>query len=90
MADQTDKSTVEVSRKLDQIVRLLALSVIGVERPMKDSALLLSSAGLSPKEIAELLRTTPHTVSVTLSAARQARKSARQARKTGPTAEKRK
>ena len=41
---------------------------------MKEKTILLNTVGLAPKEIAELLGTTPNTVSVALSAARRSRK----------------
>jgi DNA-directed RNA polymerase specialized sigma24 family protein len=56
----------ELLSKLDQIIRLLALSVT---RGMKqgEQIIMLSNAGFQPKEIADLLGTTANTVRVTLS-----------------------
>ena len=57
--------------KLDLLVRLLALDVTSELSSVKDRALLLSKAGLTPKEIASLCDTTPNTVSVALSTAKR-------------------
>jgi DNA-directed RNA polymerase specialized sigma24 family protein len=60
----------EISKKLDILTRLLALSLVG-ERKQQDQIMLLNSIGLQPKEIAEMLDTTPNTVRVTLSTMRK-------------------
>ena len=57
--------------QLDRIVRLLTVLVTKDLDQQKDKVALLSSAGFQPKEIADLIDTTPHTVSVTLSGARK-------------------
>jgi transcriptional regulator len=57
--------------KFDTVIRLLALSLVE-GRKQVDQISLLSSAGLRPKEIADLLGTTPNTVSVALSHQRRA------------------
>lgn len=62
--------------KLDALVRLAALSATAaMKRP--EQFLLLSNVGLSPKEIAEIVGTTPNTVSVTLSTMRKKKKGRR-------------
>ncbi|MEE8200895.1 MAG: helix-turn-helix domain-containing protein [Candidatus Acidoferrales bacterium] len=52
-------------QKLDAIIRLLAASILQ-GRKQRDQLKVLSAAGLTPKEIANLLGTTPNTVSVEL------------------------
>lgn len=66
----------EVSQQLRRIVRLLTvLATKGMSQ--KDQITVLASAGFQPKEIAELLNTTPNTVSVTLHSLRRGRTRAR-------------
>ena len=66
--DQIDLSRIET--KLDTLIRLLAVQVGSDCHSVTDRALLLQRSGLPPKEIANLCGTTPHTVSVILSAAK--------------------
>jgi DNA-binding CsgD family transcriptional regulator len=63
------------TEQLDKIVRLLTVMVTRDLDQQKDKIAVLSNAGFQPKEIAELIDTTPHTVNVTLSSMRKARKS---------------
>ncbi len=67
--DDTDLSRIEA--KLDMLIRLLALSVVSDNHSLKDRAVRLYRAGMTPKDIAALCDTTPHTVSVALSAAKR-------------------
>jgi DNA-directed RNA polymerase specialized sigma24 family protein len=71
MADSDDR-LVEL---MDRAVRLLTLLVTrGLplkEQTQKEQIKLLSSVGFKPREIADLLETTPNTVSVALSTARK-------------------
>ena len=55
---------------LQRIVRLLTILVTR-DLNQKDKIILLSNAGLQPKEIADLIDTSPNTVSVTLSSIRK-------------------
>jgi len=64
------EGTDEILRRLDMLVRLFA-TVACADRPQKEKIDVLDTAGLSPKEIAEFLGTTPNTVSVYLSAIRK-------------------
>lgn len=57
-----------------KLVNLLALLLVQ-ERKQPDQIVLLSRAGFRPSEIAELLGTTPNTVSVQLSVQKRAKKS---------------
>ena len=56
-----------VTEKLDRIIKLLAVQSIG-EKTGREAIKSLSSVGLQPKEIADLLGTTPNTVSVAINA----------------------
>lgn len=55
----------DVLSELRRIVRLMTLSITK-ELSQREQIALLSTAGFQPKEIAELIGTTPNTVSVTL------------------------
>jgi len=55
----------EISKKLEVLTRLLALSLVA-EKKQKEQIRLLRKIGLKPKEIAEIIDTTSNTVSVTL------------------------
>ena len=65
----------KIVRRLDSLIRLVAAGVCA-NKSQRDSIAILNAAGLTPKEIAEFLQTTPNTVSVTLSSMRK-RKSAK-------------
>lgn len=69
MNREVDVSRIET--KLDTLIRLIALSVASDELSLKDRAIRLQRAGMSPKEIAALCDTTPNTVSVALSTAKR-------------------
>ena len=60
---------------LERIAKLLTILVTrglpSGDATQKEQIILLSSAGLRPKEIAEMVGTKPHTVSVTLSDAKK-------------------
>lgn len=60
----------ELLEELKQIKRLLIMLVIK-EQSQKESIKMLSSFGFQPKEIADLIGTTPNTVNVTLSRIRK-------------------
>ena len=63
----------EIKDKLDILVKLTALNIIkDIDYPKQ--VMLLSSIGLQPKEIAELLAKTPNSVRVTLSRLRKEKK----------------
>ena len=65
-----------ISAKLDTLIRLSALNVIKDIKPQKEQIRTLSDAGFGPSEIADILKTSSNTVSVTLSAIRKERTSA--------------
>ncbi len=58
-----------ISRKLDLLVRLAALSYTSGKK-QQEQIMMLSVAGFQPKEIAEIIQTTANTVRVTLSTMR--------------------
>lgn len=60
----------DVLSELRRIVRLMTLSITK-ELSQRERIALLSTAGFQPKEIAELIGTTPNTVSVTLAQIRK-------------------
>ena len=72
-----DQSLKDLSERLDILIRLMALAIAPEAMPLKDKALRLSKAGMTPKAIAELFDTTPNTVSVALSTAKRKSKSKR-------------
>jgi len=65
--------TAELSNKLDVLIRLVAVGLCG-DKPQKEKIALLDAAGLQPKVIADILDTTPNTVSVVLYGLRKDRK----------------
>jgi hypothetical protein len=60
----------ELSEKLETLIRLNAVA-LAEGRKRRDQIRLLSAGGLPPKMIAELVGTTPNTVSVELFALRR-------------------
>jgi CRP-like cAMP-binding protein len=66
MREDTGPTLAEIAAKFDQVIRLLAISVIG-DKKQRDQIAILSRVGLDRHEIAEILGTTPGTVSVELS-----------------------
>lgn len=66
----TESQYQELSKKLDLLTRLMALSLIA-DKQQQDQITLLSKAGFQPKEIAEIIGTTANTVSVVLSKRRR-------------------
>ena len=62
-----------VTRRLDILIRLFAASLV-TGKNQREQIELLSNSGLTPKEIAELVGTTPNTVRVALSAIRKKQK----------------
>jgi DNA-binding CsgD family transcriptional regulator len=68
-----DDVMVRIESKLDQVLRLLSLQFA---RDLKQTQAiqLLGAAGLERQVIAELLKTTPNTVSVTLSMSKAKKK----------------
>lgn len=63
--------------KIDVLIRLQAVTSVAGFESQKDKILFLSGAGISPKDIAEILGTTANTVNVTLAKSRAASKNKR-------------
>lgn len=61
-----------VAQKLDTLIRLQARIAVAPLATQKERILFLSSAGLSPKEIGEILGVSANSVSVSLLQARKA------------------
>jgi DNA-binding CsgD family transcriptional regulator len=76
-------TTDDVVDKLDVLIRLMAMGLCA-DKSQKEKIQILDSAGLPPKQIAEMLGTTPNTVSVALVGLRKERKKVPQARKAKP------
>ena len=62
-----------VADKLDTLIRLIGTAIVA-DNPRREQIRLLSTSGMQPKQIAELIGTTPGTVSVELTALRKAAK----------------
>jgi DNA-binding NarL/FixJ family response regulator len=60
----------EILAKLSMLIRLQALSMMSRFESSKEKIQFLATAGMQPKEIADLLQTSANTVSVTLSKSR--------------------
>jgi DNA-directed RNA polymerase specialized sigma24 family protein len=58
--------------KLDTLIRLQAHAAVTHLESQKEKILFLNKVGMSLKEIADIVGTTPNTVNVTLSKARKA------------------
>lgn len=69
----TNEQFTEILNKLDMLTRLVALNLLE-EKKQQEQIILLKRVGLEPKEIAEMLDTTPNTVRVTLSKLRKTKK----------------
>jgi len=69
-----------LQERLDKLVSLLALSVVAGKK-QAEQVNLLWRAGFKPGEIASLVGTTSHTVSVTLSRLKQSSRTRRRAPK---------
>lgn len=74
-----DDVLMRIESALDHMLRLIALqSARNLKQP--EAIQLLSAAGFERRLIAELLKTTPNTVSVTLSTSKAKKKSSRKNR----------
>jgi len=60
-----DQQFKQLSDKIDTIIKLLALNTVQGKQ-LKDQVSVLSSLGLRPKQIADMLGKTPNNISVTL------------------------
>jgi DNA-directed RNA polymerase specialized sigma24 family protein len=80
----TEIASEGVSGFLDEIVRLLTLELRDRRDTQVQAILALASAGFEPKRIADLLNTTPNTVSVALSRAKHSERSGTHSPKIEP------
>ena len=62
-----------ISNKLDTLIQLVAISVVGSEKQQKQQIRLLMLAGLTPLRIAEILGTTSNSVNGAIAKMRQAK-----------------
>lgn len=62
----------EVVERLDLIIKLLAMNIMSDESTQKDKIIKLSKLGLQPKEIANILNKSAHSVSGAISKAKKA------------------
>jgi len=69
----TPQEVKELSAKLDVLIRLAALSLVR-DKTQREQYVLLSSAGFQPKDIADIVGTTPNAVRVALSNIRRQKK----------------
>lgn len=74
-------TTDDIVSKLDVLIRLTAIGLFA-DKTQKERIQILDSAGVPPKQIADMIGTTPNTVSVALSALRKERRKGRQTRKS--------
>jgi DNA-binding CsgD family transcriptional regulator len=77
-----DDVLLRIESKLDQMLRIIALQSTR-ELKQTEAIQLLGTAGFERQLIAELLKTTPNTVSVTLSTSKAKRESSRKERTDG-------
>ena len=68
----TDSQFTELIEKIDQLTRLVALSIVAGKK-RDEQYTLLSNAGFQPKDIAAIVGTTPNAVRVRLSILRRKR-----------------
>lgn len=68
---QTDGIEQQILERLDILIRLLGHQVAMGHETLETKALTLSTAGLTPAEIAKICGTTPGTVSVRLTEAKR-------------------
>jgi len=68
-----------IERKLDTLIRLVAMALASDNHSLQQKAVRLQRAGLPPREIAVLCGSTPNAVRVALSTAKHAKKARKKA-----------
>lgn len=68
-----DENTKAIAERLDRLTNLVAIGLLG-GKTQREQIRLLSKGGFPPREIAELVGTTPNTVRVELTAIRKVNK----------------
>ncbi len=63
-----------IERKLDTLIRLVAMGLASDNHSLQEKAVRLQRAGLPPRDIAVLCGSTPNAVRVALSTAKHAKK----------------
>ncbi|MFA5388314.1 MAG: hypothetical protein WC312_00985 [Candidatus Omnitrophota bacterium] len=61
-----EKSLSDLSKKVDMVIKLM-IAGLTADKQLTDQVKILALAGIKPKDIADILGTTPNTVSVLLS-----------------------
>ena len=74
----------DIVAKLDTLIRLTAVEICG-DKVQKEKIEILGSAGLTPKEIADIVGTTSNTVSVALARSKK-KKTGKKKKDTGKEA----
>ena len=69
---ENEDQTKELSRKMDTVIRLLAMEVAR-GRDLRDQIKLLDQAGLKPADIADVLGKTPNAIRVALFSIRKSK-----------------
>ena len=77
-----DEKNSDIAQKLDRLTALIALGLID-GRPQNEQIKLLSAAGYPPKEIADVIGTTPNSIRVQLHSIRKGQKREGVKRKSG-------
>ncbi len=72
---QSVEPWLDVTAKLDTLIRLSALNIVKGMQTQKEQIAVLSDAGFQPREIADIIRTSSNSVSVALTAIRKERAS---------------
>lgn len=68
-----DENTKAIAERLDRLTNLVAIGLLG-GKTQREQIRLLSKGGFPPREIAELIGTTPNTVRVELTVIRKVNK----------------
>ncbi len=68
-----DENTKAIVERLDRLTNLVAIGLLA-DKTQREQIQLLSKGGFPPREIAELIGTTPNTVRVELTAIRKSGK----------------
>lgn len=68
---ETDRAVAEITEKINLLIRLIAHQVALQHETLETKAVVLSSLGLKPADIAKICGTTPGTISVRLAEAKR-------------------
>jgi len=75
-SDRTEKLLIELSGKLDLLIKVVSIQIcyVGTDKSVTERARLLKMAGLDNRTIADVLNTSPETISVLTANLRTRRK----------------